>query len=364
MEEKHSIKTIFSRRFGEWYEKHERTVAGAAFLGGFILDNLTLSRIDRFFDMFVMFFWLSVAAVSIFAFNLSRQQGKYRSNILLFFMQIAFGALFSGFTVMYMRSGSLAANFPFLALIVFIFVGNEFFRKHYLRITFQTSVLFIAIFFLMIFFLPILLGKMGAWIFLLSGAVSLAAILAFGLVLFAFLPKETEVNRTALIQSIAGIFIVVNIFYFTNSIPPIPLSLKDAGAYHALEKTVKGDYILLGEKGHWFDFFKPHQEIHITSGDPVYFYSAVFAPTRLSTGVAHDWRYYDEKEKKWVPAGIFRFGIFGGREFGYRGYSIKMNVRPGLWRVDVVTGRGQVIGRTKFVVIETETPVVLETVVK
>lgn len=354
----------FLGRFREWHEGNERVVSFAAFFGGFVLDNLTLSRIDRFFDMFVLFFWLIVAGASIFAINVFQRKFLKYTSVFLFVIQIAFGALFSGFTVIYMRSGSLAASFPFLALVVFLFVGNEFFRKRYLRLTFQASILFTALFFLMIFYVPILLGQMGAGTFLLSGAASLAIIFIFVSSVYTFLPKDAREKKTALMKSVGGIFLAVNILYFTNSIPPIPLSLKDAGPYHSLAKSPAGEYVLVGEHTRWFDFFKPHKEIRILYGEPVYFYSAVFAPTKLSTGIAHDWQYYDANIGEWAKSGKFAFGITGGRDMGYRGYSLKTNIRPGLWRVDVVTDRGQVIGRTKFMVIETETPVALETVVR
>ncbi len=359
-----SIKSFSLKRFGKWYEKHERTVSFAAFFGGFIFDNLTLSRIDRFFDMFVLFFWLVIAGTSIIILNISQKKFSKYTSVFLFFIQIAFGALFSGFTVIYMRSGSLAASFPFLALVVFLFVGNEFFRKRYLRLAFQVSILFTALFFLMIFYIPILLGQMGAGTFLLSGAASLAIIFVFISSVYSLLPKEAGEKKMTLIKSIGGIFLTVNILYFTNSIPPIPLSLKDAGPYHSLSKSPAGDYILEGEHVRWIDFFKPRKEIHILSGESVYFYSAVFAPAKLSTGIAHDWQYYDVNAGEWLPLGKFAFGITGGRDMGYRGYSVKTNIRPGLWRVDVITDRGQVIGRTKFMVIETETPVALETAVR
>lgn len=354
-------------RFNEWYEKHERTVSSAAFIGGFVLDNFTLSRIDRFFDMFVMFFWFTVAGASIVALNLSLGKSEHRNDIFRFFIQIAFGSLFSGFTVMYMRSGSFTASFPFLTLVILLFIGNEFFRKRYLRLTFQVSILFTALFFFMIYCVPIFLGKMGVWVFLLSGAASILVVAAFASLLLALLPRETHKSKTALIQSIVGIFIVVNILYFTNLIPPIPLSLKDAGPYHSLTKSEAGketQYLLGGEQTHWYDFFRPHQEIHILYGEPVYFYSAVFAPTKLSVGIAHRWQYYDVTQGKWIPSGTFPFGITGGRDTGYRGYSEKTNIRPGLWRVDVITDRGQVIGRTKFMVIEVPVPVALETRVR
>ena len=40
--------------------------------------------------------------------------------------------------------------------------------------------------------------------------------------------------------------------------------------------------------------------------------------------------------------------IFGGRDGGYHTYSIKGNIIPGLWRVDIETERGQIIGREEF----------------
>jgi hypothetical protein len=204
---------------------------------------------------------------------------------------------------------------------------------------------------------------MGVFVFLLSGVASLSLATAFAFLLLALLPREAQRNKTALGQSIAGIFIVVNVLYFTNSIPPIPLSLKDAGVYHSLAKSGSGNYILGGEHMYWYDFFRPHKEIHILYGEPVYFYSAVFAPTKLTTGIAHNWQFYDTASGKWIESGTFPFGISGGREEGYRGYSIKTNVSPGLWRVDVITERGQVIGRTKFRVIEVDTPVPAKTII-
>ena len=44
--------------------------------------------------------------------------------------------------------------------------------------------------------------------------------------------------------------------------------------------------------------------------------------------------------------------IAGGREGGYRGYTIKQRVMPGDWRVDVETPEGRIIGRVSFRVEE------------
>jgi hypothetical protein len=49
--------------------------------------------------------------------------------------------------------------------------------------------------------------------------------------------------------------------------------------------------------------------------------------------------------------GARAFEIHGGREGGYRGFSMKRAVVPGLWRVEVETQEGRIIGRIDFRVV-------------
>jgi hypothetical protein len=51
---------------------------------------------------------------------------------------------------------------------------------------------------------------------------------------------------------------------------------------------------------------------------------------------------------KWVSVTRITFPIRGGRDGGYRGFSVKENLFEGRWRVDVKTERNQIIGRMKF----------------
>jgi len=50
------------------------------------------------------------------------------------------------------------------------------------------------------------------------------------------------------------------------------------------------------------------------------------------------------------------FPINGGRDGGYRGYTIKHNPEPGDWRVDINTSEGHLIGRITFKVERAAVP--------
>ena len=287
----------------------------------------------------------------------------YARVISPFLMQYAFGGLLSGFFVFYIRGASLATSWPFLVLLFGLLVGNEFFRTRYQRFTFQVSILFFVLYSYMIFFMPVVVGSMGAWVFLLSGVVSLIVI---GLLLYGFsylMPTAIHYLHRGIVISIGGIFLAVNAMYFLNILPPLPLSLKEAGVYHNITRVPSG-YRVVGEEQPWYGFLISREKIHISVGSPVYFYSAVFAPTRITeTRIVHHWEYFNEKTDAWVNRTRIEFSIAGGRDGGYRGYSLKTNVEAGLWRVRVETARGQVLGQTSFRVENVpETPVLVEQV--
>ncbi len=135
-------------------------------------------------------------------------------------------------------------------------------------------------------------------------------------------------------------------------IPPIPLSLKEIGIYHSVLRTRGGEYTLTFEKAPWYALGKKTSAVfHQRPGEPAYVFSSVFAPARLDTEVLHRWSYFDNASGEWKSSSVVSFPISGGRNEGFRGYSMKENLFPGEWRVDVLTLRGQIIGRFVFSVL-------------
>lgn len=357
-------------RFEGWkqfFVRYERRISSAALILGFVIDNIMFSRIDVELAALGLFGYIVLAGCGILLINLQEKSGwpgwlytKMRP-FLPPIVQFAFGALFSGFVIFYTRSGSLVASWPFLLILFGIFIGNEFFRQRYVRMTFHTSIYFLALFSFSIFVVPILVRDIGTWVFLVSGIVSIALILGFTHVLARLAPLRFSASRRGLVLAIAGIFIGMNVLYFTNSIPPIPLALREAGVYHAVVR--EGDtYTLTAEQRLWYDIVRPKTRLHLTEGAPASVFTSIFAPTDLNTNITHRWQYHNETTDVWETMNVVRFPIIGGRDDGYRAYSNKSAPREGDWRVDVLTDRGQLIGRIPFSIEYVSEPPQTETI--
>ena len=339
------------------YKIHETRISSFALFGGFIFDILTLRRADTFFENFWIIFYLSLATTTILWLSIKRsgEEGRRLSFWLFNILQFSFGGLLSAFLILYFRSAALSVSWPFLLLLLVTFLANERLKSRYERLTYQISFLFLVIFLFLIFFVPVLTKTVGPIIFLVSGLLSLVIIRIFIFVLSRINKDNLSLLMKNLRLSILSIFVVLNVFYFTNVIPPIPLSLKQGGVYHSVDREVNGDYVLKREKRGFRDYFQLYPEISVLSEQSVYAYTAIFSPAKFNIKVVHDWQFLNEDTGKWQRVSRVELPISGGREKGYRTYSF-VNVSDGRWRVNVLTEDGQVIGRIKFDVRVVGTP--------
>ena len=348
-------------RVREFVERYERRLSAFAIICAFIIDSVTLERIDDTLTYSLLLLYLGVVGTGIVLINLYESGKLSRLSAegyawLFIAMQFCFGGLLGRFLIYYSRSGSLAVSWPFLLILFSLLIANEFAKQYYTRLYLQISLFFLCLFSFLIFFVPLLLGQMGDMIFVLSGVLSLGIIGLFLRFLAQLVPDRINPNRSTLVALVLGIFLLINGLYFSNSIPPLPLSLRDTGVYHSVVKSGDG-YDVRGEKPEAFAFLKFHDTIHLAAGEPAYVYSAIFAPTHFGTSVVHNWQQYDELRKIWVTESTVSFPIVGGQNRGYRGYSLRSNIAEGLWRVNIETERGAVIGRVQFEVFRaTSTP--------
>lgn len=347
-------------------KRNEGHLSGAAFIIGFIVDSLLLPRIDFWgaYALLGAYLLLIMTTILLTALHEANHSIKKYFNgiapVLPIVTQFFFGSLMSAIFIYYSRSASIVESAPFMLLLLVVFVGNELFRERLRRLEFQIGLLFFITYMGMIFAVPVFMGATGPLIFLLSGAVAVVVIFFYILVLRFFTPNIIARGKRVFVWSISGILLVVNGLYFTHLIPPIPLSLRVAGVYHSLERTPEGIYKAQGEKMSLRDrITKAYPVVHITQ-EPLYFFSAIFAPTTFTTSIVHVWQYYEKDTKKWVTKSRSSFPIIGGRDGGYRGYSIKVNLIPGHWRVRVETIHGEVLGSVTFITVPATEPIVFE----
>jgi hypothetical protein len=364
---------------GVWrggFSRYERHISAAAMLGGFAVDNFTFGRIDRPAANIVFCAYLLLAAASIALLHALQSRmdrkiqdvldnsraggteavqipGKSRRLHMLLpaASQFALGGLWSGFLVFYSRSAVFSASWPFLLVLTAVFIGNEVFRRYRTRLVFSGLLLFFALYSYAIFVMPIVAGRIGSLVFLASGAVATVVFLFFMRLLNLVGYKRYAESRLLLYAGVSAILALMNLFYFTDILPPLPLALANAGVFHSVTREGAAYSVDAEPQPLTAVFNLSRPTIHVTPGQSVSVYSAVFAPIKLTTRIAHRWHWYDPKQKRWVLQSVVSFPIFGGRAGGYRGYTIKSRPRPGSWRVDIDAEDGRLIGRVAFEVV-------------
>jgi hypothetical protein len=351
-----------------WVKKYERTLSAFGMVAGFITDNLMFRRIDLPNTQAIFAAYLGVAAFSIVGLHfLERRarEGRMYARWRAFFpmaTQFALGGLWSAFLVFYSRSAVITKSWPYLALLTAFFIGNEVLKRYHSRLVFTTTLFFFAVFTCAIVTVPVYTHTIGKFTFLVSGAIAVGVLVLFLYLLAAVNRPQFVAARGKIALGVAGVYVLMNVFYFTNTLPPLPLALAHVGVYHAVKKT-GNVYQAVAEDAPWYTQFGFPPTLHVPAGQSLSAYSAVFAPIKLSTKIVHRWRRYDPKTGHWITLSTVTFPINGGRDGGYRGYTIKHNIQPGDWRVDISTSDGHLIGRITFKVDRADTapPAIPET---
>lgn len=362
----------------QWIKKYERHLSALAMIAGFVVDNLVFTRIDLWqtqllfasyaaacFIAIPLLAWLeSRAEAGARELSQVRQPSFARSRLVLpFVTQFALGGFWSGFVIFYGRSATLGASWPFLLFVFLVFLGSEYFHKYHARLVFTSVLFFFALYSYSIFEVPIFTGTIGTNTFLLSGVAAIGIFILFTMVIRSVARERFIADVRRIRIGALAVFFLMNLFYFTNILPPLPLSAAAAGVYHSVFR-IPGAYVATTEDTAWWQRYLGFAPtVHVVLGDSLSAYSSVFAPTSVSTTIVHRWQWYDPLERKWVLRATISYTIVGGRDGGYRGYStVNMNF-TGKWRVDIETTDGRLIARLPFTVEQVTQKATVQTIV-
>lgn len=334
---------------------------------GFAYHYLTFRIIPIEEVLYLVFGYLVLATITILFIHLYNagkitQKLQYVRLFAPLLLQFSLGSIIGGVSIFYWFSGSIYVSWPFILIILLLIISIEVF-KHYLeKPVVQFSLYNFATILLFAIALPYFFKSLNPWLFVAAGAISLFLILMLVALLGRY-SHEVKNLRTATLGVNGLIILIVGILYFYNFIPPVPLSIRDAGVYHSLKRS-GSSYMLEMEHESFWQKLSPNPTIHMAPGERIYAFTAIYTPTDLNTDIFHDWQHYDENKKSWVSVSKLSFPINGKRKDGYRGYSYKNNLIAGNWRVFVETPRGQVLGQFQFKIEKVNTTPMLQGVMK
>lgn len=359
---KRALAKFRNSAFRNFLRKHKKYAPILFFIAGFIVDTLTLGRIDGAYVLVILCLHMSSLTVAIYLYNLV-DDGKWKNTILENYeeflplaIQFFFGGLSSAYVIYFARSVSLSKTVSFFIILLVLLFANELLKKRISNKYLQFSVYFFISFTFFTFITPVIIREMNHYVFIFSGLLSLVSTFLLIIIIYRVSPStRAELRLGKLVGLVLTIYCLINVFYFFKLIPPVPLALENGVVAHSV-KYENNKYVVTYETDDWFVFWRKHRHhfVHHPE-DNVYVFSSIFAPTNLKKSIFHRWKWYNQKSEDWQFVEDIGYDITGGRDGGFRGYTYKNNVWEGLWKVEVITEEELILGVIEFEIMTSKT---------
>lgn len=348
------------RTLKERYQRHEKTITPIFLALGFLFDIVTLDRIDS---------WMTIAQQAIYILGVALLVGlevleraevvqvspethprlsrlwPYRTALVHFLL----GSLLSSYTLFYFKSASFLSSFVFISLLSGLLIANEYSRFQGFGTGLRVAMFSLCLLSYLIYFVPILMGFIGEVPFLVSLLVSSVLCFFVYRLLRRKIPSEVRLGKQVRMPMLL-VHLGFALLYYTRILPPVPLSISYMGIYHGITKQ-DDRYELSYTRPAWKFWQHGDQSFAARPGDQIYGFASIFSPSGFKDEIQVRWFLHDAK-RGWESQDHIRMQIVGGRERGFRGYTVKKNFQPGKWRFQVETSDGREVGRLYFTVFE------------
>jgi hypothetical protein len=268
-----------------------------------------------------------------------------------------FGTLLNAFVVFYFRAAAMTSLgfIIFMPLLAGVLIANELPRFRTLGPFMRIGLLSFVITSYMAYLLPVVIGEIDTWMFVLSTVLSALAIFGLWKAYGRYTHDPRWTFTRAVVPSL-GVQVLLLVLYFAGVVPPVPLSLKYIGVYHEVEKVQTEDgkqeilrYVSPG--------FKPWehgaQTFKARKGDKVYVWTRIFAPRKFRDGIKVRWAWEDPR-LGWQWTDAIPLTVRHSGDKGWWGSTYKQNWVPGDWKVRVETDDGRVIGAISLTIEQDE----------
>ncbi|RJS18133.1 DUF2914 domain-containing protein [Corallococcus sp. H22C18031201] len=342
--------------FRSRYEKEEMALF---FFAGFLYDILTLSPIDDGFSLAQSFVYLCVLAGLLLLEQrfpegteppkLLARVWRFREDGLHFF----FGSLLSSFTLFLFKSTSGFTPFFFLLAMFGLLVANELPRFRQLGPVIRVVLFSLCVTLYFAYLVPVLLGRMGWWVFTLAVLLGCGSIYGLLRVIRRWRPDMRFLVRNVAVPGF-GTQVALLGCYLLGLIPPVPLAVQYSGLYHEVKKVSPGVYQLSYEERPFWQFWHHgNQHFLARAGEQPQYFFRIFAPSNFAAYKVRVRWFFDHPDKGWTSLGSGWLASVkaNGAEGGYRSMARPgAPLKPGNWRVVVETEDGHEINRLSFTV--------------
>ncbi|MCL2012656.1 MAG: DUF2914 domain-containing protein [Cystobacterineae bacterium] len=322
--------------------------AGFFFLG-FCFDLLLLKSIDSVPMLLQQGSYVALLAVLILLdhhYCLTKVVPKRWWGRLLsrrdWVIHFLFGSLFNAFFVFYFRA-SVVSSLSFLIFIPFLAVLlalNELPLFRNLGPLMRMALWSFTCTSFWAYLLPLLLGFLSAWLFVLAVFLSTASVLGLWYLSMHF-TDDAKWNFWRAVAPSLGIQLLLLLLYFSGVVPPVPLSLKWIGVYHDVRKA-DGTELLFLRDG--FRFWEHGAQTFLARPkDKLNVWMRIFAPKRFKDNIYVAW-HHKNAQGQWIQTDHIQLQLRHSGQTGWTGHTYKANYAPGEWKVEVLTADARLLG--------------------
>jgi hypothetical protein len=341
----------------EFRARHEKWEMALFFFGGSLYDIVSLSRIDDTLTLVQSFGYLAILTTLLLLEQrfpegtepprLLAKVWRWREDAVHFF----FGSLLSVFMLLLFKATSGFLPYLFVVGLFALLVANELPRFRQVGPVIRVVLLSLCVTLYFACLLPVVIGRMGFWVFLLAVALGSASVFGLMRLIERWRPDVEFLVRNVAIPGF-GVQAVLLVLYLVGVIPPLPVAVQFAGIYHQVQRVSPGVYHLSTvDESVWYKpwtWFGP--DFVMQPGDKPYYFFRIFAPKGFAPYKVRVRWYYDHPEKGWTTYGngFIANVSSNGTDGGYRYYATTSNLKPGDWRVVLETEDGHEIHRINF----------------
>ncbi|HEY1308244.1 MAG TPA: DUF2914 domain-containing protein [Vicinamibacterales bacterium] len=330
------------------------------FVAGFLFDIVTMSRIDAWLNLASQVGYLA-GLTGLLVYQHREITGRWAPGRLIArlwhynveALHFLLGGLLSAYVVLYFRSTSSSRAVLFLLLLVIVMVMNEVPRVRSAGYRLRIALYAFCVLSFLSYFIPIIVGRINQWIFLLS--LLLSGAIVWWMTRWLEPDADRVAERRGMFAPAAGVLVFIGALYVLRLIPPVPLSVQFQGIYHDVRRDSRGFSLVYEAPPFWAVWRHDSRPFERRDGDRLHYFVRVFAPSGFRHSVVIRWDLFEPARGSWMTTDRVVLDVVGGREDGFRGAVVKSNFMPGRWRVSAETEDGRALATLTFSVEEDTT---------